>query len=166
MAAQDSQCADALQIVQDKMMITKITGITINLLKNIFGSESKNISTISNSIFKQPIKLIAAFFAAPFLLYKIIQRTENPRRRLIAKLGLIFGLIGAYFAGTFLGTTAATILIITKVGLILGLAFWIGTALSVFLTVLFQILIFNLITYSFLHLSSEEVINYLNDLSR
>ena len=135
------------------------------LLTTTIQSESKNLSDIANKIIQYPIKVIAAFFTAPFLLYKIIKRVENPKRRFIAKVGLVVGIIGAYFAGTLLGTTVAALLIVTKVGLIMGFAFWVGTALSVFLTVLFQFLVFNFIAFIFLHMSSEEVLNYLDDFS-
>lgn len=93
------------------------------LFGNALEGESRKLSDISRSIFRQPIKMIAAFFTAPILLYKIIQRAKNPRRRAMAKVGLVVGAIGAYFAGTFLGTSAAALLIMAKVGFIMGLAF-------------------------------------------
>ena len=152
----------ALAFSKDHVMLGKLAE---KLFKTVVQSESRNLSGISTAIFRQPIKVIAAFFVAPFLLFRIIRRAENPRRRAMAKLGLAVGLVGAYLAGTFLGTTAAALLITVKVGLIMGLAFWVGTALSVFLTVLFQLLVFNLITYGFLHMSSEEVMQHLHDIS-
>lgn len=151
-----------LDFRKDHVMIRKMTE---KLFRNVVESEAKNILEISTAIFKQPIKLIAAFLTAPALLFKIIRRAENPRRRAMAKLGLVVGVVGAYLAGTFLGTTAAALLITAKVGLIMGLAFWFGTGLSIFLTVLFQLLVFNVITYGFLHMSSEEVMQYLHDIS-
>ena len=142
-----------------------IGGNTAKLLENVVKSDSKKLSGISRSIFRQPIRVLASFFTAPFLLWKIIQRVENPNRRRIAKIGLVAGIIVAYLAGGFLGTATAALLIATYVGLIAGLAFWLGTAVSVFFTVVFQIFVFNLISFMFLHLSSEDVLEYLHEVS-
>lgn len=139
--------------------------LAAKLFRNTLENESTKLSDISRSIFQQPVKMIAAFFTAPFLLYKIIQRSDNPRRRTMAKIGLVVGIIGSYLAGTFLGTAAATLLIIAKIGFFTGLAFWIGTSLSVFFTVLFQLFTFNMITYAFLHMNPDEVMEYLHEIS-
>lgn len=102
---------------------------------------------------------------APFLVFRVAQTAKNPVRRVIASVGLFLSIVAAWLAGTLLGTAAAALLIIAKIGLIWGIAFFIGTILSVIFSVVFSILAFNATSWLFLHMSSEEVVEYLRSIS-
>ena len=109
--------------------------------------------------------MIAAFVLAPFLAFRVAALAKNPVRRLIAGVGFILSILAAWLAGTFLGTVAGALLIAAKVGMLWGLAFIVGTTLSVVLSVSFSILVMNAVAFFFLHMSSEEVVAYLRSLS-
>lgn len=130
-------------------------------------SGSKNsFSTVAKSVVRYPIKAIAAFVMAPFLAFRVARGAKSSERRIIASVGLFLAIVFAWLAGTFLGTAAGALLILLKVGTFWGLAFFIGTALSVTLSVAFSILVLNATAWIFLHMSSEEVVAYLRDLSK
>lgn len=120
---------------------------------------------VAKSVVRLPIKAVAAFFCAPFLAFRVVRITKNPVRRAIAGVGLFIATLAAWFAGTFLGTAAGAALVGAKFGLVWGLAFLAGTTLSVVLSVTFQLLVLNAFSLFFLHMSSEEVVQYLKTLS-
>ena len=124
-----------------------------------------SIGNVIDSIWKQPIKLLAAFFVAPFLVFRVAAYAKNPARRYIAGFGLFVSVLGAWFAGTFIGTAVGALLIAAKVGLLWGIAFIVGTGLSVILSVTFSIIVLNSLSCLFLHMSSEEVIDHLKSIS-
>jgi len=123
------------------------------------------MGTVLKSIARYPIKAVAAFFVAPFLAFRVARMAKNPVRRAVAGVGLFISVLLGWFAGTALGTAAGALLIASKVGLLWGIAFFVGTLLSVTLSVAFSILVFNATALFFLHASSEEVIEYLCALS-
>lgn len=102
---------------------------------------------------------------APFLAFRVARAAKNPVRRVIASAGLFLAIVAAWLAGTLLGAAGAALLIGAKIGLIWGIAFFIGTTLSVTLSVVFSILAFNATSWLFLHMSSEEVVEYLRSIS-
>lgn len=134
------------------------------LTKNPTGSGS-SLATVIKSIIRYPIKTVAAFVMAPFLAFRLARATKNPIRRTIASIGLVLAVIAAWAAGTLLGTATGALLVMSQVGLIWGLAFFVGTTLSVFLSVAFSILVLNSTALLFLHMSSEEVVEYLRSIS-
>ena len=139
------------------------TGLEALMRKRIDGQSS--LGVVVKSIWRYPIKMIAAFLVAPFLAFRVAALAKNPVRRLIAGVGFFLSILAAWLAGTFLGTVAGALLIAAKVGMLWGLAFIIGTTLSVVLSVAFSILVMNAVAFFFLHMSSEEVVAYLRSLS-
>ena len=129
------------------------------------GSQGGGLGTVLISIGRYPIKVVAAFFVAPFLAFRVARVAKNPIRRFVAGIGLFIALVLAWVAGTGLGTAAAALLIASKVGALWALAFFVGTFLSVMLSVAFSILVFNAVSFFFLHASSQDVIDYLRTLS-
>lgn len=127
--------------------------------------ESTPLRTVARSIWRSPIKLVAAFIFAPFLAFRVARAAKNRTRRLIAGAGLFLAILLAWLAGTLLGTAAGALLIASQVGIIWGLAFFVGTAVSVTLSVAFSILVLNATSLLFLQLSSEEVVEYLRTSS-
>lgn len=137
----------------------------ITSANNNKSSSHNNFSDISRKINSNPIKLFAAFFMAPVLLVKIVIKVKNPWRRFIAVTGISIGIIGAYIAGTLAGTAVMAFLVGIKIGLIYGAAFFIGAGVTVFVTVVCQIVVLNTICFIFLKMSTQEIVDYLDELS-
>ena len=117
------------------------------------------------SVIRYPIKAVAAFAVAPFLAFRVARFAKNPIRRAIATVGLFLAVLLAWAAGTFLGTMAGALLVLSAFGPIIALGFVLGTTLSVTLSVSFSILVLNATSWFFLHLSSEDVIAHLKSIS-
>lgn len=47
------------------------------------------VGTVFNAIVGYPIKVLAAFITAPFLILRLAARVQNPVRRWIARIGLV-----------------------------------------------------------------------------
>jgi hypothetical protein len=133
------------------------------LIKRPTGSGS--LATVAKSVLRYPIKAVAAFVVAPFLAFRVARAARNPARRAIAGIGLFVAVLLAWLAGTFLGTAVGALLVMSHIGLFWGIGFLIGTTLSVALSVVFSILVLNATSWLFLHMSSEEVVAYLNSIS-
>lgn len=121
--------------------------------------------SVTKSVLRYPIKTIAAFVTAPFLAFRVARSAKNPTRRVMAGIGLFIAITMAWLAGTLIGTATGALLIMSHMGLMWGLAFFVGTTLSVTLSVIFSILVLNATAWFFLHMSSEEVIDYLRSIS-
>ena len=128
--------------------------------------ERSKLKRIFQSIASHPIKMSAAFFAAPFLIVRLAVTVRNPWRRTIAIVGLVLAVVLAYLAGTFLGTVAGALLVMSGVGVLVGLGFLVGTFLSVFLSLSFSLIVLNTVSLLFLKMSSKEVVDYLKSLSK
>lgn len=134
-------------------------------LGNDLSKEKSKFKTVAKSIINHPIKIIASFLMAPFLAVRMALVVKNPIRKIIAVTGLLISIILAYLSGTFLGTAAGALLVVTNVGILAGIGFLIGTSLSVFLSVCFSMVVLNSVSFLFLKLNTEEVIEYLNKIS-
>lgn len=128
-------------------------------------SGKSKIGIIFKKIASHPIKVLASFLVAPILLIKVAMFVKNPIRRVVACIGLLLSLFIAYAAAHFLGSFVGSIFVATHVGLIAGLGFLIGTTLSVYLSVIFSIAMFNAVSFVFLKISSDEVLDYLNEIT-
>ncbi len=128
--------------------------------------EAGNFNRIFKVVASHPFKMIAAFFTAPFLLMRIAWSVKNPIRKIFAVFGLILSFICSYFAGTILGGFTGFLLIATNIGWLMAVGFLLGTALSFLLSLTFCFLIFNAVSYLFLKMNTEEVLEYLNELAQ
>ncbi len=72
----------------------------------------------------------------------------------------------AYGAGTVIGSLSGAWLIATQVGVFMAAGFLIGSMLSVFLSLVFCIFVFNSVSFVFLKMSSQEVVDYLDSISK
>jgi len=117
------------------------------------------------SIMRYPIKAVAAFLVAPFLVFRVAKFAKNPIRRVIATVGLFLSILLSWAAGTFLGTMAGALFVLSKLGPLIALGFVLGTILSVTLSVAFSMLVLNATSWLFLQLSSEDVIAHLKSIS-
>ena len=127
--------------------------------------ENSKIGTVFKKIFGYPIKVLASYIAAPFLTIKVAWMVKNPIRRIIATVGLIISLAISYFSATFLGTLVGAVFVASHIGVLAGIGFLFGTTLSVYLSVIFTIIVFNFVSFIFLKMSSQEVVDYLYELS-
>ena len=128
-------------------------------------SEKSKITEILKKIAAYPVRVVASFLAAPFLVFKIAMVVENPVRRVIAIIGLLVALLLSYAAGTTIGTMVGFALAWGSFGFLTGVAYLIGTTLSVYMSVVFAILVFNAVSFVFLKVNTQEVLDYLHKTS-
>lgn len=143
----------------------EIFGRGISALNEKATSEGGKLSAVFKRIAGHPVKILASFLSAPFLVARIAWRTKNPVRRFVALIGLLLSLFLAYGAATFLGSLTGALLIASQVGVLVGLGFLVGTTVSIYLSVIFSIFVLNAVAFVFLKLSSQEVLDYLNEIS-
>lgn len=127
--------------------------------------EQSKLAQIFRKVASHPIKMIAAFFTAPFLMVRVALKVKNPIRRILSVSGLIVALLLAYLAGTFLGSLAGAAFVASQVGYLMAAGFLIGSTLSVLFSVTFCIFVFNLVSLVFLKMSTQEVVDYLQEIS-
>ena len=124
-----------------------------------------SVATAIRSVVRAPLKAIAAFLFAPFLVLRVASIATDSKRRWVAAVGLFVASILAFAAGTLLGTLTGTFLVAQLFGWGTAIGFLVGTTFSVVLTVTFQVLVLNATCFLFLGLSSEEVVEYLKSRS-
>ncbi|GAB3372599.1 hypothetical protein [Azotobacter armeniacus] len=137
----------------------------ISALVRDTANEKGRIGEVFRRIASHPVKVLASFIAAPILIVRVAFLVENPKRRVIAILGLFLSVLLSYGAATFLGTLVGAAFIASNIGLLAGVGFLFGTTLSVYLSVIFSIVVFQAVTFVFLKISSQEVIDYLHEIS-
>lgn len=128
-------------------------------------NEGSKIKEIFKSIYRYPIKLLATYILSPFLIILIVKNSKlSTPKRIIAMLGVTISIIAGYASFTFLGTFGGSIFIASQIGILSGFGFLLGTLFSVYLTVIFCILLINFFCTIFLKLSSDDVVHYLESL--
>lgn len=148
----------------------------ISFISSLFSSAMENIPksaaagripflAVLGSVIRAPLKAIASFIFAPFLVLRLVATAKDNRRKLIAAFGLISACILSMMAGSFLGSLAGMYFIYNVFGAIPAIGYLVGTSLSVIFTVTFQILILNATCFLFLGLSSQEIVDYLKNVS-
>lgn len=146
-------------------MIGKIAGEIfsqgISSLNEKVSSERGNINTVFKRIAGHPVKIIASFLSAPILIAKIAWQAKNPTRRFVAFFGLLLSILLAYGAATLIGSLVGALFIASHV----GIGFFLGTGISIYLSVIFSILTLNSVAFLFLKLSSQDVLDYLSEIS-
>ena len=142
-----------------------IFGKVITEIHDDLSKEKSKIGIACKSIISHPIKVVASFIAAPFLVFKVACLVKNPIRKIIAILGLLLSAIASYGAATFLGSLVGAAFVATQIGWLAGLGFLFGTTLSIYLSVAFSTLSFNSVSFLFLKMSSQEVVDYLQEIS-
>jgi len=151
-----------------KQQIAEIVLKGIQALHSDIKSEQGNLRKIFNAIWRYPVKALATFIFSPILSLILIYRLAKQKGSIsfirlgIGISGLILALISSYLVGTLLGSLTIALFVMSNIGILVGFGFILGTAFSIYLTVIIQILIFNFITTVFLKMNSDDVINYLN----
>jgi hypothetical protein len=143
----------------------EILALGVTALAENASNEKSNIGAVLKKIAGHPLKVLAAFVTAPFLVFKIVWTVKNPIRRTIAIVGLLLSLVLSYVAATLLGTLAGAAFVASHIGILAGIGFLVGTTLSVYLSVIFSIIVFNAVSYVFLKISTQEVVDYLHEIS-
>jgi hypothetical protein len=127
--------------------------------------EKSKFAAVFKKVIGHPVKVVASFVTAPILVIRIAWTVKNPVRRTIAIVGLLLSLALSYVAATFLGTLAGAAFVASNIGILAGIGFFVGTTLSVYLSVIFSILVFNAVSFVFLKISAQEVVDHLNEIS-
>lgn len=128
-------------------------------------NEKSKIAEIFKKIASHPFKVLASFLVAPILVFKIAMVVKNPVRRAIALVGLLLALALSYLAATLLGSLIGAAFVATHISVLAGIGFLVGSTFSVYLSVIFSIIVFNSVSYIFLKMSSQEVVDYLAEQS-
>lgn len=138
----------------------------IEALSRKSGEGRNSLATVTGSMLRYPIKTVAAFAMAPFLAFPVACVAKDPVRRVIAGAGLVVAVVVAWSAAV--GGVFA-LFSVFSIWQLLGawpavawLVFgWISTTVSV----ISAALALNATAWLFLHMSSEEVVQYLRWLS-
>ena len=133
------------------------------LLSERKGTSKVKAATVA--IARYPIKAIAIFLMAPVLALRVAMTARNPVRRIIAGVGLLVAFALVWIAGTFLGSVVGALFVVSHVGILVGLGFLIGSFVSVILSGAFCVIVFNATCWLFLNMSTEHVIDALNEKS-
>ncbi|MYE87132.1 MAG: hypothetical protein F4X31_12940 [Gammaproteobacteria bacterium] len=148
-------------------MVTKsaaeILGRAIGALHKDVSAETSRLRAVFSSIARYPLKVLATFLVAPFLLVKLACTVKSPIRRAFAVVGLFLALLASYTPFMLLGSLVGATLIWSQVGLLWAISFLIGTAFSVLLSVAFSILTLNAVSFVFLKMNTQEVLDYLRE---
>jgi len=137
----------------------------VNAIADDTSKEKSKFTSVFKKIAGHPFKILASFVAAPFLIIRIAWNVKNPIRRVIAVIGLLLSVIFSYVSATLLGTLAGAAFVASNIGIIAGIGFLVGTSLSIYLSVIFSIIVFNTVSFIFLKISAQEVADYLNEIS-
>ncbi|TBW09284.1 hypothetical protein E0E52_07585 [Azotobacter chroococcum] len=143
----------------------EVLGSGISALARDAANEKGRLGEVFRRIASHPVKVLASFIAAPFLIVRVALRVRSPRRRAVALVGLLLSVLLSYGAATFLGTLVGAAFVASHIGLLAGIGFLFGTTLSVYLSVIFSIVVFHAVSFVFLKISSQEVLDYLRDIS-
>ena len=136
--------------------ISKVAETAIN--------ERARIGAALKAIVRYPIKTLAAYIASPILVAKVALSADvSLTRRVVAVVGLVLAALLAYLAGGFLGTVAGALLVYSTFGILTAIAFVVGAAVSVYITVTVMAVTFNTICFLVLKMNRQDVIDYLQD---
>lgn len=133
----------------------------LEALSKDVASEQSKVRAVFRKIVSYPFKVLATFLAAPFLVFKVARLVDDPLRRAIAIFGLLLSLLLSYLAGTFIGTALGALFVLSAIGPIAAIGVFLGTATSVILSVTFSIIVLNSVSYLFLKINTQEIIDYL-----
>lgn len=133
--------------------------------KSELNKESQKFTSITKKILTYPVRLIATFIFAPFLLIKTVLHSDSSiGRKFIAIFGLILAGLATYFLTTFVTISLAAI-IKANLGWFSLIGYGFGVFFTAWVSILIQIGIFNFISTLILKVSQQEVLQYLNELA-
>lgn len=137
------------------------------LLKD-FAKEESRVRLFFRELLRKPLSWSLTLLFSPlilsFAIFNTIKRIPSGSTIVVKiKLGIqLFGLLvsGVIFwvAGTLLGTIGGILVVKNIFGYITAMSFLLGTTFSVIFTIIFQIIVFNLVCFFFLKLSKDTVI--------
>lgn len=142
----------------------RIISEAISLIAQQASKESISIRSIIKSILSHPIKMLATFILAPWIMFTIIRKTKNTRRKYISIFGLTLGLVIAYLTSAAFGTFTLALIAFTYIGTLSAIGVLIGTTFSIVFSVALTLLVFNTICLAFLKICNSEILNHLDSL--
>ena len=132
-------------------------------------SETNKLIAILKAIVSYPIKVCATFIFAPGLLLRIAWtggKKHDAVRRMVAIVGLAMAILLTYVANLFIlgwaGTFLSTLFIVDMIGILTAIAFVFGLSS---LSVSFLILAFWSICFLFFKMTTQEVADYLREIT-
>lgn len=138
-----------------------LTAITHNTSR-----ETGKIGAVFKAIASYPFQIIAAFFAAPFLLLCIAWtggQNHDFIRRTVAIVGLVLSIIFVYVVHIYFLGLSMTLLIVDNIGLLAAIVFAFSFLFGSYVSVSVVILVFWFICFLFLKMTSQEVADSLRD---
>lgn len=144
-------------------------GVLANAMAALASTNERNGSRIGDlilAIVRYPAKTVAVFLLAHLLVFRIAALAKNPIRRTISGVGLFLAVLLAMCAGTYLGTALGALFTASQFGITTAIGFLIGTSFSVTLSIVFSVIVLNATSWIFLHISNEDVIEYLRNISK
>lgn len=128
--------------------------------------ETGKVGAVFRAIASSPFQVIAAFFAAPFLLLSVAWtggQNHDFIRRAMAIVGLALSIIFVYAVNIYFLGFSMTLLIVDNIGLLAAIVFAFGFLFGSYVSVSMLILAFWFICFLFLKMTSQEVADYLRD---
>jgi len=128
------------------------------------GQRRAQLTTVIGKVFRYPLKMAVLFVASPILLFLIAKSARKSLlQRVIAAFGLLLGIGIAVAVFLFMRTLSGALLMLIHFGVLGFLGFLLGTTLSIVITVAFCLWLLLLISWVFLHMSSEDIVDALKD---
>mgnify|MGYP000934534064 CR=1 FL=1 len=141
----------------------------IEALSRRSDGQRSSLATVGRSILRYPIKTHAAFLLAPILALRTACVAKDPVSRVIAGAGLVMAVLVAWGVGAVAGGLAFKIFGFFEVAEWFGWTAAVGCALFgvtvVSVSVVLSAVALNANAWCFLHMSSQEVVDYLRTLS-
>jgi len=135
--------------------------------------EESRIRLFFHNLYEKPLSWLFTLLFAPIIMVVAIAKNFKNMFRGLNKfqkirtflllIGFCLGGISFWLAGAFLGSVAGFLLLKNIFGWITACGFFLGVSVSVTLTTIFQILIFNVMCFIFLKLTKESVIRTVYD---
>lgn len=141
-------------------LLSKTVSASSNSIK-----EHQNPLTTIKAVHRYPLKILATFVMAPYLTWSVARRASDPARQRIAGIGLFISVLMSWLAHTLIGSLAGSLIVASHFGSFWGLSFLVGTKISLIIRVAFSLMVFNATAYLFFHLSSQEIVEHLREIS-
>lgn len=142
----------------------------IEALSRRSDGQRSSLATVGRSILRYPIKTVAAFLLAPILAFRVACVAKDPIRRVIAGVGLVLAVVVAWVVVVWTGRLLFQLIVYLEIVYWLGpwdaIVFLLfGSIVGVPVGIVLAAVALNATAWFFLHMSSEEVVEYLRSLS-
>lgn len=135
--------------------------------------EESRIRLFLRKLYQKPLSWILTLLFAPLIMSIVVVKIlkQIPAGiHIISKIKLIILLFGlclagiiCWLAGGYLGTISGFFIVKNLFGIISAIGFLFGTTLSVIFTIIFQVIVFNLMCFFFLKVSKDSIIKSVGE---